>query len=1449
MDKTPQEILTAVREEVEIRENRRAKDPEYAGLFRQQFDAVTARVEHVISELLQNADDAKATRVKIFLQDNAFVFQHNGVDFEESDFRAICSFSVSNKHTIQTTGFRGIGFKSTFSLGDIVQLITPHFQVRFHRERPTYPETIDERPDPDWNITVHVPLNPAARSEIQNSINLWQSAPCSMLFFQNLKEGITIQDAHFSVKSEGGIKHITENGRAIWEGRLISGNLIPLPSDAETEIAKLRGGTSQSETQAKVDILINKDEKGRIYSVLPASDKKRLDVPFAVNGPFVLGPDRDAIRSPSQSATNRFLFTETGRIVAKELLRELKHAGAFSEKLRQAYELLPLTGELNNPDAETEATRIVQNASLEILQEQDWVLTNERQAICPGKVNLVALPSELAEVWPPVTLRKIFCPDAHIIHPQIPKMVVTWLEEKGHLTQIVQEDVLHALIKEEIPRPENQEQLFKLWAWAARSIINKTYDVENQVRQWSALNILPAKGAQYMKALGNVYNFSNETEIEFKKRNLELNDFDLYQLDTGFISEDDLKQKSPPQTWWIMMDCKTVGLTRARTLRDLLIIVEKNLIDETKSSPSLTDALKKLWDIHQEFDIPINKELPIKRASGELVSIEKRQLLLSRDSLDITALLPADYLAEHLLAEEWYPSDSKGKANFCDWLIGQEHAFCFPHPLRHQSPPASRHKAIAFVKRYGSNIANARNGNYYYDDYFWPDSIVKHWALKATVTTTYYANIFELLVKHHSSFLKKHLHLIFSRGYGGYPSSVDVEPPIPCSWARFFSDKPCLVSQSGELRRPPELYLTNAATMPLIEAGVLTVDAQQQEDIGAELLAIIGCRTSLPRLTEITGIIKAALNTSNPSPERLCRLLVAADKPFRTTDEDSEKDELLKFLAERQSIPSASDKLELPDNLVLDAGDRTEIPVVASDLRGTAIIGALNIRHSPSRESDIAWIDSEIKVNTPLTQEQLRKLRKLLSQPSSVSEHLWNQGKWLALDGTVRVLDYFKFRHSDTEQLPVKCITDPTIRSQTADFSVIDPLPPEFQSFPKRKLLECLHSEIQPSGNCEKCNAEWLSAIAHVLWTEAEASGEDQDKLEETAKKWRNAHVVLYPNLSRHFLLNNQVIAEGIKVAACWTDKAHFAIRARDEDEICELTGEIAKHLKETIIATGTKTAAKLVSWIAQNPGRIERLGLKALNVDHLRAWPDNDAGNEDPSSDALGNRVKKPHVTTGNGTATSPVGQPHPNHGQAQTRMLSYVGHSIDRQKQERQRKEAQEAGAEAEEMVVSWERKAGRDAKRLGGNNPGYDIESKASDGSETRYIEVKSIAGTWGGEGVRLSSTQFEYAERQGNNYWLYVVENAKTNNPIIHRIQNPAAHISSFCFDCGWREIAETEGTGKPSSAFIPKIGDTVLFGDDEVVVENIEKQGAFVMITFQFNGRSYRKMNTSLSPKE
>ena len=86
-------------------------------------------------------------------------------------------------------------------------------------------------------------------------------------------------------------------------------------------------------------------------------------------------------------------------------------------------------------------------------------------------------------------------------------------------------------------------------------------------------------------------------------------------------------------------------------------------------------------------------------------------------------------------------------------------------------------------------------------------------------------------------------------------------------------------------------------------------------------------------------------------------------------------------------------------------------------------------------------------------------------------------------------------------------------------------------------------------------------------------------------------------------------------------------------------------------------------------------------------------------------------------------------------------------------------------------YEKDHDRIPKDISAENVGYDIKSTSED--EVRYIEVKARAQT--GE-IFLTPNEWMIAQRLREEYWLYVVEYAGTDNPKLYTIQDPAMKLS-------------------------------------------------------------------------
>jgi superfamily II DNA or RNA helicase len=90
--------------------------------------------------------------------------------------------------------------------------------------------------------------------------------------------------------------------------------------------------------------------------------------------------------------------------------------------------------------------------------------------------------------------------------------------------------------------------------------------------------------------------------------------------------------------------------------------------------------------------------------------------------------------------------------------------------------------------------------------------------------------------------------------------------------------------------------------------------------------------------------------------------------------------------------------------------------------------------------------------------------------------------------------------------------------------------------------------------------------------------------------------------------------------------------------------------------------------------------------------------------------------------------------------------------------------------QVAMQYEREHGRNPEDVSAENVGYDICSTSPSG-EVRYIEVKARATTGA---IVLTPNEWLMAQRFGEEYWLYIVENAAAQ-PRLRIIQNPAAKL--------------------------------------------------------------------------
>ena len=78
---------------------------------------------HFVYELLQNAEDAGASKIKFYQHSGSLIVLHDGHPFSMKNLQGLCDIGKSDKiNDLNQIGEFGVGFKSVFGICEIVKL-------------------------------------------------------------------------------------------------------------------------------------------------------------------------------------------------------------------------------------------------------------------------------------------------------------------------------------------------------------------------------------------------------------------------------------------------------------------------------------------------------------------------------------------------------------------------------------------------------------------------------------------------------------------------------------------------------------------------------------------------------------------------------------------------------------------------------------------------------------------------------------------------------------------------------------------------------------------------------------------------------------------------------------------------------------------------------------------------------------------------------------------------------------------------------------------------------------------------------------------------------------------------------------------------------------------------------------------------------------------------------
>lgn len=1001
-------------------------DPELAGPWHQLFKQVQSP-RHVLSELLQNADDANATEASVEIDPNGvFVFTHNGDDFVEEHFRSLCRFGYSNKRALHTIGFRGVGFKSVFSLGDGVELLTPTLSVRFLRKRFTEPHWFESNGgQTKTQVRVRVE-DKHRRKEIEKNLEEWKKSPVSLLFFRSLRS-LRILDTNINWTS-GGNGPVDGSEWMSLDGRddkflLVRSSEQDFPPDALEEIAQERLLNDQKDLDfppSRVELVLG--SKGRLFVVLPTGVETQL--PFAINAPFIQDPARLKIKDPETSPTNRWLLKRVGELAAETLLSWLQSEALNNQDKAEAYQIFP---DVDRDDESLEGScgSEVELAFDDAICNKKILLTEDGRLV--EKQGAVVVPRSLTEVWPAQQCTDFFDsqkrpPLSGYVTSNARKKLSNW----SLLDSISQDAVTTVLVRNHLPKPDSWERLLKLWGYMSPKIDRRTWVTNPQVR------IFPVSGNKVLHSAQEIVRLKGKKGLKSDEDWQFLSTY-LSVLDQGWLRfiENSRNQKSDEAAK--AFDVLTAfSLSEGNDDDEIIERVASAFFD--RDEIELADCVR-LAHIAAALDVEAGESF--RYVSNDLNI--RDTVLIDPNSLLETVIDP-DWLEENLLHSDYQKGfTSCTEAEWNTWVRSGRSGLLRMLPLTSTVRRVyGRDQIQSEIQKRGAGRFSGFpyvTHDFVIQDWDFEDRHWKHWNNLAKAEPDLWCRLAELLFIESESLGEEYSSCSIQQvATTGSRQRLYLSPdPLP-SWILKLRKLPCLLDTRGNARRPDELLRRTPATEPLLDVE-LFIDKRFDIEGHSELLDLLGVGTTPTGPAKILSSLRSLASSSTPPVSEVEKWYGRLDILFDHCS-TADANEIRNAFSNERLIFTENGIWETSAGVFLNA-DEHDAPgaeIIRSSVRNLMLWTKVGVADRPSLELAINWLQT-LPSGKPLTKEEVRRVQNLLaSHPIRVweeCEHWMNlNAEWVPVDDLsyyVSMQSLVKYSH-----------LFPHIKQRTADFQKLN---------------------------------------------------------------------------------------------------------------------------------------------------------------------------------------------------------------------------------------------------------------------------------------------------------------------------------------------------------------------------------------------------------------------------
>ena len=251
-------------------------------------------------ELLQNADDANATKFYVKRSGDYLFVANNGRPFNIKDLESLCRSASSNKVRGTTIGYRGIGFKSVVSFAKEIHLLSGNFEITFSKE-------LSKQIVPQANkvplIRIPHELDKSIRKELVGEIKEIQDEGFNTVFIFSGVLANQIDEEYTSFASTTLLFLHNIQVIKIDLSKKITANIAVIEENEKGRILRVSTTDAISnwfvctDSNCSIAFYMNKDKIERlpkseaiIHAFLPTEDSCGLGV--VVNGDFSTDPSR-----------------------------------------------------------------------------------------------------------------------------------------------------------------------------------------------------------------------------------------------------------------------------------------------------------------------------------------------------------------------------------------------------------------------------------------------------------------------------------------------------------------------------------------------------------------------------------------------------------------------------------------------------------------------------------------------------------------------------------------------------------------------------------------------------------------------------------------------------------------------------------------------------------------------------------------------------------------------------------------------------------------------------------------------------------------------------------------------------------------------------------------------------------------------------------------------------